>query len=110
MRLIQVALEDLGSLLSQISLVPLHHQVTRLCWMVERCRETPEVLGFRLDRAPLGFPAPLSALQVPQGLEMCWVLLGHPCLQRGLGNLGLHGHQHLGIQGSLWCLAGRVIR
>lgn len=43
----------------------------------------------------LGFPAPLSALQVPQGLEMYWVLLGHPCLQRGLGNLGLHGHQHL---------------
>lgn len=40
-------------LLSQISLAPLHHQVTQLCSMVERCRETPEVLGFRLGRAPL---------------------------------------------------------
>lgn len=45
--------------------------------------------------AYLGFPAPLSALQLPQGLEVCWLLLGHPCLQWGLGTLGLHGRQHL---------------
>lgn len=45
--------------------------------------------------AYLGFPVPLSALELPQGLEVCWALPGHPCLQWGLGTLGLHGHQHL---------------
>lgn len=40
-------------LLSQIFLVPLHHQVARICWMAERCQGNPEVPGFRLGRAPL---------------------------------------------------------
>lgn len=43
----------------------------------------------------LGFPAPLSALELLQGLEVCWPLPGHPCLQWGLGTLGHHGHRHL---------------
>lgn len=105
-----VVLEGLGSLASQIFLVPPHHQVTQRCWMVEKYQENPEVLGFRLGHVPLGFPAPLSVLELLQGLEVCWPLPGHPCLQWGLGTLGLHGHRHLGIQGSLWCLAGHVIR
>lgn len=43
----------------------------------------------------LGFPAPLSAPELPQGLEVCWPLPGHPCLRWGLGTLGLLQHQHL---------------
>lgn len=72
---------DAAYLLSQISLVPLHHQVTQLCWMVERCPETPEVLGFLLGRAPLrrktkvslapsahfqGFHSPLMVLSLDE--------------------------------------------
>lgn len=86
----QVVLEGLGSLASQIFLVRLHHQVTQRCWMVERYRGNPEVLGSQLGHAPLGLPAPLSALELPRGLEVCWPLPGHPCLRWGLGTLGLH--------------------
>lgn len=84
-------------LLSQIFLVPLHHQVARICWMAERCQGNPEVPGFRLGHAPLrrktkvsfvpsvhfqGFCSPLvlfSLEEVSQRLR--WVSLGQGTFQ-----------------------------